>query len=364
MRFNNIQVLRLVAALGVVFFHLGCYAPNLIGVDPAVLRFPWVGGYAVPLFFAVSGFVLTHASQAARPRPFLLARFLRLYPGYWLALLGAVLLMRLRFFTEHDRWLIYFVNLTEVTLWPAGRGQCPYLLGVEWSLIYEVFLSIALAGLVRLGGPRWLPSLAAAWLTVLVGKIILWPGFAFDVIPHWSTIALSAYIVPFLFGILTYHLRDRGRRWRWLVLPAAIALYVGNPLYVTDGEWHWVVWGVWSATVVWLAIQFHQLSSRNLLVRLGNYTYGLFLFHVPLILMVFHTAARYGWTGQVEVVWAAGFVSLGGGLLFGKLEYVLYGRLRPLTNMRLTDLLAGWRSVFAHIHAGPRPMIRRPANSR
>ena len=352
MRFNNIQLLRLVAAVGVVLFHLGCHAPELIGVDPAILRFAWVGGYAVPLFFALSGFVLSHAIQAARPGRFLFARFLRLYPGYWLALLGAVLLMRLRFFTEHDRWLIYFVNLTELTLWPAGASRCQYLLGgLEWSLIYEVFLSVALAGLVWFGGVRRLPLLAFAWLSVVAVKMILCPGFAFDTFPHWSTIALSAHVVPFLLGILIYPLRDRGRRWRWVVLPATVAIYVGNPVFITDPELHWGMWGVWSAMLVWLALQFHQLSDRNFLVRLGDYTYGLFLFHVPLILVVYHAAARHGWVGRVEVVWTAGVVALLGGLLFGQLDHTLYARLRPLAKARPADLIARWRRVLSRVRA-------------
>src|SRR6187401_3600320 len=82
MRFNNIQVLRILAAVAVVLFHvehhLQCPALSRL-IDGSWTCFP------VPLFFAISGFVLTHAVRNARTGSFLFARALRLYPGFWLA---------------------------------------------------------------------------------------------------------------------------------------------------------------------------------------------------------------------------------------------------------------------------------------
>lgn len=361
MRYTNIQFLRLAAAAGVVLYHLGCHAPPLVGVDPAALRHVLVAGFPVPLFFAVSGFVLTGALQSAPPGRFLLARFLRLYPGYWLAVLGAVVLMRLRLLTEHHRWLIYFVNLTELTLWPAGPGRCQYLLGgVEWSLIYEVFLSAALAGLAAGGGRRAVPWLAGAWLAALAGKMALWPGYAFDMFPHWSTIALSPHAVPFLLGVLAYPLRDRGRRCRWAVLAAVAGLLYLVATRPLGAEPQWAVMGAAAAGAVWLAVQFRQVGAGNPLARLGDCTYGLFLFHVPLMWAVLYPAARLGWAGRWEPVWLAGAVALAGGLLFGRLEAAVHARLRPLAKWRpdvrgpLRRAWARARRVAAWVSAGTR----------
>src|SRR5437879_10016645 len=132
-------MVRLFAAVGVVLYHLGCHGPRLVEVGNNWLLFPLFAGFPVPLFFAVSGFVLAHAVRGASPGRFLFARFLRLYPGYWLALLGVLAFMRLRLFSEHHRWLVYFVTPDTVALWPAGPAVPRYFLGVEWSLAYEVF---------------------------------------------------------------------------------------------------------------------------------------------------------------------------------------------------------------------------------
>ncbi|HJZ59324.1 MAG TPA: acyltransferase [Gemmataceae bacterium] len=359
MRFTNIQLLRVAAAVGVVLYHLGCHAPLLVGLDPVWLRYPLIAGFPVPLFFAVSGFVLTHAIRSAPPGRFLLARFLRLYPGYWLALLGVIVLMRLQLYTEHHRWLIHFVNAHTLSLWPAGVGRAVYFLGVEWSLVYEVFLSVALAGLSLFGARRGVPILTAVWLAVIGVKMTMWPGYLYDQFPHWSTIALSGYNVPFLLGVLAYQVRGCGRRWGFVVAPVVVGL-----LYVVCtrpmlAEQQWCCWGAAAAGVVWLAVRLRQVSERNPLARLGDCTYGLFLFHVPLMLGVFYAAARVGWVGRWEVVWLAGAVAVVGGMLFGRLECALHARLRPLAKVKFGDVKSRMaRAWFAATRRGARNVAR------
>jgi peptidoglycan/LPS O-acetylase OafA/YrhL len=347
-RYTNIQVLRLVAATGVVLHHLGHYAPHLIGVYSEPLRYAYVAGYAVPLFFAVSGFVLTQAAATAGPGRFLLGRFLRLYPGYWLAVLGAAALFRTGMVDDAHAARATTLDPIGLALWPPGTAQVTYLLGVEWTLIYEVFLSVALVAL-GVAGARWRPALAAGWLALLMAKMVLWPGFAFDPLPSASLIALSVAVTPFLLGVLVYQVKDRGRQWRWVVLPLAVADFAVAPRLPVPGEWHWLNWGLFSAAAVWLAVQFRQLSDRNVLVRLGDWTYGLYLAHVPLILLVYHRAEAAGYHGRLVVVWVGGAVALAGGLLFGMLEAALYSRLRPLAKLRVGDVKAGWGRLRARL---------------
>jgi peptidoglycan/LPS O-acetylase OafA/YrhL len=95
---------------------------------------------------------------------------------------------------------------------------------------------------------------------------------------------------------------------------------------------------------VWFAVQVRQVSERNPVARLGDYTYGLYLVHVPLMFAVFYPAVMRQWTLTPEqVVLVAGAVAVTGGLLFGKLESAVHTRLRPLAKVRLKfGLPARW----------------------
>src|SRR5439155_2487351 len=86
-KYANIQVLRFFAAFLVLLYHLGVYAQRLLAVnEPAVnvIAHP-VFAVGVVVFFAISGFVLTHSLQSTTVPQFLLLRLARIYPAYCVA---------------------------------------------------------------------------------------------------------------------------------------------------------------------------------------------------------------------------------------------------------------------------------------
>ncbi len=346
-RSANIQLLRVFAACGVVLFHLGNYAsqPGVYGANYYKLwacRWSAVAALPVPLFFAVSGFVLTHALSAAEARDratgragvagrFVLARALRLYPGYWLALaialgLGAVG-VRL---TESADDRLGGLPLA-LALAPPGQRPAVYLLGVEWSLVYEVFLSAALAALYLACGARRLPLAAGVWLALLLTKAVIAPGLGTAVLPAAETVAFSAYCAPFLAGVVAYPLRGRGGRTALRAASvAAPASWWAAVSLAASQEQLWLAGAVPAGLVVWLAVRLPQAPSDNRLVRLGDRTYGLYLLHVPLIRAGFALWGAVGIPARNLIgVAVVGAVALALGLAFGYVEARLDRALRP-----------------------------------
>jgi peptidoglycan/LPS O-acetylase OafA/YrhL len=365
MRFNNIQLLRLVAALGVVLGHAGYYSHHWLGTRPGGgLVSPRLQAYlhgSVPLFFAVSGFVLAHARQSTPAGRFFLARFLRLYPGYWLAVgLTAALML-------HTNWPDFFRSFVTwnwrwAALAPVGPGACPYVLGIEWSLIYEVALSVGIGVLGLFGPRRGLPVMAALWLAAIVTKVVVRPGYAFDMLPHWDTILISPWCTPFVLGILVYYLRDHGHRARWVVNAALILFVAEVPTRLTLAEHACVAWGVASAATVWLVVQLPQVSAGNRLARLGDYTYGLYLIHVPLLYTTIFLFKSQGWfAGRTNGTLALFAIAVAGGLLFGRLEAAVYKTLRPLAGVRLGALRRRLAGLTAPLRL--RPSLARTARA-
>jgi peptidoglycan/LPS O-acetylase OafA/YrhL len=94
--FRTLQAGRGVAALMVLLYHLnGQVAALTGGLQTLWLKVGWAG---VDYFFVLSGFIILHAHLQDVGRPgrlisYLRSRFVRLYPVYWIVLVGALALM-------------------------------------------------------------------------------------------------------------------------------------------------------------------------------------------------------------------------------------------------------------------------------
>jgi peptidoglycan/LPS O-acetylase OafA/YrhL len=340
MRFNNLQVLRLLAAVGVVLFHLGEYARLRFGVtDGSVswLGMPWIASALVPLFFALSGFVLTLALQRTSPIRYLALRAVRIYPGFWLAVLAVLAVDAL------GLWPSRALDVAEprpnlrslflIVSGPMRGGRLPLM--IEWTLIYEVFLSVALLALRMIVGPSRLAWAAAVWLAVLAVKSVVWPGVGSQMLPGWRTIGVSVILVPFLLGVLAYQWRDVGKRFRWPVLAVAVAatLVAGIWVPIRDIEPHYWLRGVAAALTVWFLVQIPDVSPTNPLAVGGNASYGLYLVHVPTILLAIaalrHLEVGVGTWWGVAIVGAA---AISVGWSFGRLESGLHAYAKRLVD--------------------------------
>ena len=89
-RLDNIQALRGIAALAILFYHLALFIRG--GVFKGQSGFPfgaWDQGWAgVDLFFVISGFIMVWTTQSIQPglstaRGFLWRRVTRIYPLWW-----------------------------------------------------------------------------------------------------------------------------------------------------------------------------------------------------------------------------------------------------------------------------------------
>lgn len=352
MRFTNIQVVRIVAAVAVVLAHLGDYGHHVFhtaAFPVGELRTGSWRVFPVPVFFAVSGFVLTHAIQTARPGRFLLARAVRLYPGYWVATLLALGLIAFTVWppgASHPdilRWVGW-------TLRPREFGSCVYVLGIEWSLVYEVVLYLCLVAMSLLGVRRGLPLATVAWLAGLLVKAAVWPAGKLVPLPTWGEVFGSAVNVPFLLGVLTYYARDTGRRWRWAAAAGLVAYLAVVPARFTTFEGQWIAYSGAAALTVWVVVQLRQIRADHPLVAAGEYTYGLYLAHVTLLIGTFYLLRSAGWLlDSTAGVLVAGTVALGLGALFGRAEAWLHGKLRPLAKLTAADLRAWPRRLRVRV---------------
>jgi peptidoglycan/LPS O-acetylase OafA/YrhL len=183
---NGLGLLRLILALTVLVAHawpLGFAAPN--PGDGLTRGQTDLGTLAVDGFFVLSGFLVAASARRGGALRFAWHRFLRIFPGLWVCLLGtaaaatvaghagAAGFARANWFGAVHQWGIGSLFLDT----PYGRlVQASVVNGSLWSLAYELLCYGGLTVLVAAGLPRrapWLiPALAGAALLVIAADTL------------------------------------------------------------------------------------------------------------------------------------------------------------------------------------------------
>ena len=152
-RFPALDGVRAIAALAVVLTHVGFQTGQAVsGTGRSVLSRLDIG---VAVFFVLSGFLLHRpqavAAMAGRPQPaalpYLWRRALRVLPGYWLAVVAALLILPAN---DDVTWLDWVRQLTLTQVY--GDGWLLPGLTQMWSLATEVSFYLVLPLLGRLAG--------------------------------------------------------------------------------------------------------------------------------------------------------------------------------------------------------------------
>ncbi len=130
-RLSSLELLRFVAALLVVLFHL-----------PSI----GIGEFGVDIFFVISGYVMM-LSTATGSHQFLLKRLIRIVPLYWAATLAVFLIALLipSLLNNTSANLVHLIkSLLFVPFDKNGTGHQP-LLTIGWTLNFEMYFYLLFA---------------------------------------------------------------------------------------------------------------------------------------------------------------------------------------------------------------------------
>lgn len=324
--FPAVQALRGIAAAIVMLHHMfaGGHLDALAAMLPTailvVIEYGWAG---VPVFFALSGFVIAHSlrGQIVDPRyvgVFALRRSIRLDPPYWASLalllgLGAVSSIVSGAPAEPaSAWQV----ATHVTYTQLFAGV-PQLGGVYWTLTYEVQFYLVLVIAVMM-----LQAIARRTSATTAGAIVYGGLLAVAVIwgiegigPAVHPALFTTYWASFFVGVLACHARSRG--WAQIVLPVLVAvLLVGGSPHSRFGS---------IAAILLLAAttqSWGTVLQASWLQKLGTVSYSLYLTHNPFSGAAFFIARKALPGGAavqgLHLAWAAA-ICLAGAWLFWRL---------------------------------------------
>ena len=323
-RFTSLQGLRGVAAATVVVSHaFGIFYVSGKDIGTVLESFGPIShlsgilaAKAVWVFFVLSGFVLTHqlASKPIGAFRFLGSRLVRLYLPVWVAITLNLIVIAL--IQGSGRVIDFWIGGHPDLITPLGLVQefllIPdgYFLGPLWSLKWEVAFSLLVVliwkakVIARFPGSTVVLSLVISTYGELVqnGWFKYIPMFVVGMALHSMLLKIKEKRIAPRFEILALLIAG--------LLPtisyvATSSVFLGEALrYVVD-----VPTSLTAICVLFYVLIRGGFTSKVLetkpLQSLGDFSYSLYLFHLPLITFAFYfSSASVGW---VFVAFVASF---------------------------------------------------------
>jgi exopolysaccharide production protein ExoZ len=216
---------------------------------------------------------------------------------------------------------------------------------------FEVTFYVALFAVSIAGWTRSLERGALAWLVLLLACSVVFPGWNHEATPPAYRLPLLPACTGFAAGLLIPAALRLGWISRW-TFPAALLLALAS-LWLSLGDSRFVS-GILAALMVAGIVRAEARMARpalEALKKLGDWSYALYLCHVPIILVALRLAPLQM---NPVLLWFCTLAScLAASALMGTLDVRLYRASKQMVdgaNSRaLHRLVAGYLALFAAI---------------
>ena len=304
-RFSELDALRGIAVLFVLLSHYTwAYDFHFGTLSSHTFSFPGAGAFGVELFFMISGFVIfLSLNNSKKIQDFVISRFSRLYPTYWLCL--ALTLFVITVFPVPTVGQLsvgsILVNLTMV----QGYLKVPHLDQVYWSLGIELVFYFWMA--VIFAVKNKINLICFAWLLLafavnfIQGKLI--------------KILISLFVLKFtpffVMGIMFYQIKFRQQTaftHCLLLFATALVFYNGyldgiaNPQYSLS-YMQFVLISVAISIFYYISYVPFPLLANPVLRFVGRISYPLYLLHNVIGYAIIY---RIKSICDIEIVYATG----------------------------------------------------------
>lgn len=290
---NSIQLLRGVAVLMVVVYHISLLSASHFKTIGVVSQLFGQGYAGVDLFFVISGFVITYSSfPKGRKSPAVLnyisKRLIRIFPIYW----GMALIF---WVTCH----VLYGGLPQsgrlIGDWLAAIFLVPThlpIMPISWSLSHELFFYFLIGLIVYSRNLLIVSALVIAGtiyhLTTTQSAI---PVYWFMFNPY-NLEFLGGALVALLYGTQPYH-----KSVYWALLLVSIAwLFVGPVAEPGNQESRLLLYGLSSIGIIralTVLERSRQISIAGGFIKLGNASYIIYLLHSSALVVLYKIVEKW-----------------------------------------------------------------------
>jgi peptidoglycan/LPS O-acetylase OafA/YrhL len=275
-RLVQLDALRGIAALMIVVYHYTIkFQAHYYPESPLPFGFT-PGRFGVQLFFIISGFVIFMTlNRTSHWKDFLISRFARLFPAYWVAVVLTFLAIAVFSLPGRETSLsVALVNLTMLQEWLNIR----HVDGVYWTLTIELSFYIIMLILYSMKVLNKIELITAGWLGVIISAHFIEHLGFFQI----SEIIKTSFLLDcgnlFVAGIMFFRVHQTNNS----LVPSGIiacALAVEFLLHTVNS-------GIMCSAIFitfFLVVRKNQFAIRILslrpLVYFGMISYSLYLIH-------------------------------------------------------------------------------------
>lgn len=310
--FNNLNGLRFVGALTVLIFHCFTLQREIWGnfFNGTIFHFVFSvaskGHLGVNLFFVLSGFLITYLLLHEYARTgkinilnYLLRRFLRIWPLYFLVVLfGFFLFPKLPYgiVTIHEFWrfALFLSNFDEII---HGMNDKINFLSATWSVSIEEQFYLVWGFLLGLIPFKKSFSFPVFFVVIILGSIVFRSFYWFDsrIIYFHTFSVMSDLGIGGFIGFLAFKGKiqssfERVKKWQWIVFYVISTLLILGSNSIFEGSliaFERTVIGIIFAIVileqVYAKNSFYKIDKIPYFFSSGELTYGFYMFHCILI---------------------------------------------------------------------------------
>ena len=284
-RIQGFQAARGIACLSIVIAHHAYLLEIAYGLTPAsALDYP--GRYGMlqltSIFFVLCGFFVTKTvlslKENSNPVRFLFKRMIRLYPMYWLAIGFCCILRLCAFGVATVGETKYF--LRGLLLLSDGS----YFLNGEWTMVYDLVLYALSSIFANTHLKRFYPVAVLGWGGVIIFSIMQGRLTGIDL--SMPAILTNVNMLGYVVGMLLYILHGCLQKLRipdariesinWAaIFTVSIVLMVFRIEIINTNTIYQILLYYAVVFVAMVSAMNLPLSSKNVLVKLGDHSFGI-----------------------------------------------------------------------------------------
>jgi peptidoglycan/LPS O-acetylase OafA/YrhL len=302
-QFPGLNALRFYAALAVILFHIGQ------NVTPRPVLYTLIRSLfidadsAVTLFFVLSGFLITYLllhestiNGRVAVGKFYMRRILRIWPLYYfVAIIGLVIFPLL--FDPQYSLAVFYPEYPVKTISKAAKIILAFCLLPNFASLSAPMIHLWTIGMEEQFYLVWpwvvrrKKYIVPVCISILIVKFTLPAVLPLFHISYFDNLNFESMAVGAL-GAYLYH--ESLPYLKWIYHPAIQVLALGACVYLAVGELGFNIYFTIGKSVIFIILILNIATNPNSLVRLthplldrlGQISYGLYLYHFPILYLI------------------------------------------------------------------------------